>query len=372
MRLRNISVFLVLPLCVLLASCGSNKSGKYYDKDGPPSGWSSWKNETADAVPKIEKPVNAANKPYKVMGKNYYPKTGDQPMVQTGYGSWYGKQFHGKKTSIGDVYNMYGMTAAHTTMELPSYAKVTNLENGKSVIVRVNDRGPFLHDRVIDLSYAAAHKLGYANKGTAKVRVERITNKQIASGSWSSGSSVNARSLALATVATAVNASEKKTKVSQQVAKPIQIAAQSLDSQNKEHIDPILQIIESTKPPQFSSEPSKKAQEAGKKFIEEGVFTVADGGESVEETRVEMAPTQAAGNKYCIQLGVFKSYDNATRLLKKAKEEIDPQLSATGRIVQAGDLYKVQMGTNFLPDQAKDIADEVKERLGTAVYVVRE
>ena len=118
--------------------------------------------------------------------------TGDKPLTQVGYGSWYGKQFHGKKTSTGEIYNMYEMSAAHTTMELPSYARVTNLENGKSVIVRVNDRGPFLHSRVIDLSYAAATKLGYAGKGTARVRVERITRAQIASGKWKK-SAVNNR-----------------------------------------------------------------------------------------------------------------------------------------------------------------------------------
>ena len=109
-------------------------------------------------------------------------------MVQTGIGSWYGKQFHGNKTAIGEIYNMHQMSAAHPTMPLPSYARVTNLENGKSTIVRVNDRGPFLHNRIIDLSYAAATELGYATKGTAKLRVERLTNASIANGNWKNGS----------------------------------------------------------------------------------------------------------------------------------------------------------------------------------------
>lgn len=100
---------------------------------------------------------------------------------------------------------MYEMSAAHTTMELPSYARVTNLENGKSVIVRVNDRGPFLHSRVIDLSYAAATKLGYAGKGTARVKVERITRAQIASGKWKKGSPL------LTTVLAAIPKDKKET-----------------------------------------------------------------------------------------------------------------------------------------------------------------
>ena len=108
--------------------------------------------------------------------------TTDSPLVQTGIASWYGKQFHGNKTSIGETYDMYEMSAAHPTMPLPSYAKVTNLQNGKTVIVRVNDRGPFLHDRIIDLSYAAAKALDYADKGTARVRVERLTAADIEGG----------------------------------------------------------------------------------------------------------------------------------------------------------------------------------------------
>ena len=115
------------------------------------------------------------------------PVTSDVKMDQTGIASWYGKQFHGNKTAIGETYNMHAMSAAHPTMPLPSYARITNLENGRSVIVRVNDRGPFLYNRVMDLSYAAATALDYANKGTARVRVERLTNQEIAAGTWQSG-----------------------------------------------------------------------------------------------------------------------------------------------------------------------------------------
>src|SRR4029450_1685465 len=93
---------------------------------------------------------------------------------ERGIASWYGRKFHGQKTSIGETYDMFAMTAAHPTLPLPSYARVTNVANGKSVVVRVNDRGPFLHDRLIDLSYAAAYRLGVAQKGTALVEVEAI------------------------------------------------------------------------------------------------------------------------------------------------------------------------------------------------------
>ena len=170
--------------CVSALLCACTNSGGYFQNDGPPSNmWGERDFSNApNAVVRIEQPHKAANRPYTINGVKYRPMTGDAPLNQTGIASWYGKQFHGKKTSIGERYDMFAMTAAHTTMELPSYAKVTNLENGKTVIVRVNDRGPFLHNRVIDLSYAAASKLGYVNKGTAKVKVERIRRADIKSG----------------------------------------------------------------------------------------------------------------------------------------------------------------------------------------------
>ena len=121
------------------------------------------------------------------MGRATCPSRATSRWTGTGIASWYGKQFHGNKTAIGETYNMHAMSAAHPTMPLPSYARITNLENGRSVIVRVNDRGPFLYNRVMDLSYAAATALDYANKGTARVRVERLTNQEIAAGTWQSG-----------------------------------------------------------------------------------------------------------------------------------------------------------------------------------------
>jgi len=125
-------------------------------------------------VPKPEPLHRYANRPYSALGKTYTPLAAAGSYKERGSASWYGKKFHGQRTSIGDTYDMYGMTAAHPTLPVPSYARVTNLANGKSVVVRVNDRGPFLHDRIIDLSYAAAYKLGYVNQGSAEVEVESL------------------------------------------------------------------------------------------------------------------------------------------------------------------------------------------------------
>lgn len=128
----------------------------------------------ADAVVKAEKLNKSANMSYKVAGKRYHPLKTVSSFSQTGSASWYGGQFHGRKTSSGERYNMNAMTAAHKTLPIPSYARVTNLSNGKSVVVRINDRGPFHGSRVVDVSKAAAQKLGFIHKGTAKVRVEQI------------------------------------------------------------------------------------------------------------------------------------------------------------------------------------------------------
>jgi rare lipoprotein A len=137
-----------------------------------------------DAEPRIEgvRP-GGPNKPYEVMGRLYVPLPGDPAVVERGLASWYGVKFHGRPTSSGEVYDMYAMTAAHRTMPLPSYARVRNPANGREVVVRVNDRGPFHPDRVIDLSYTAALKLGLL-AGVAPVQVERITQEEIRSGNW--------------------------------------------------------------------------------------------------------------------------------------------------------------------------------------------
>lgn len=129
----------------------------------------------ADAVPRVEPVTKAGNKnPYTVLGKTYYLVKDPRGFTQRGKASWYGTKFHGHKTSNGETYNMYAMSAAHKTLPIPCYVKVTNLDNGRSAIVRVNDRGPFHDGRIIDLSYAAAKKLDYQSSGTANVEISYI------------------------------------------------------------------------------------------------------------------------------------------------------------------------------------------------------
>jgi rare lipoprotein A len=148
--------------------------GGYYKDDGPGDEVPDNLDEIPDAQPRSEPLHRFANRPYVVLGKNYVPETGLKPYRQRGIASWYGKKFHGQKTSIGDPYDMFAMTAAHPTLAIPSYVRVSNVASGKSVVVRVIDRGPFHADRIIDLSYAAAYRLGYVNNGSTQVEVEAI------------------------------------------------------------------------------------------------------------------------------------------------------------------------------------------------------
>ncbi len=150
------------------------RGGAYYKDDGPGDDIPENLDDIPDAQPRAEPLHRFANKPYVVLGKSYVPDTSVKPLQQRGIASWYGKKFHGQKTSIGEPYDMFSMTAAHPTLAIPSYVRVSSVNSGKSVIVRVTDRGPFHADRIIDLSYAAAYRLGYVNNGSTLVEVETI------------------------------------------------------------------------------------------------------------------------------------------------------------------------------------------------------
>lgn len=178
---RRVAPLGVLLLALWLGACASGpRTG---GGDGPPRDPSRGVESTPDAVPRIEPlRIGGPNKPYRVLGRSYTPEATDVPLRHKGLASWYGRKFHGRLTANGEVYDMYAMTAAHKTMPLPSYARVRNPANGREIVVRVNDRGPFVAGRVIDLSYAAARKLGIG--GVAPVEVERLTFSAIRSGEW--------------------------------------------------------------------------------------------------------------------------------------------------------------------------------------------
>jgi len=173
MTSRSVAHHLVILLIpALLASCGSNKA-----KDGPPRGESASMPPMPEAaIPRPEPKSRGGNGPvYEVFGQRYTVMDSAYGYRERGVASWYGKKFHGNLTSMGETYDMYGMTAAHKSLPLPTYVRVRNLRNNKTVVVRVNDRGPFVHNRIIDLSYYAAVKLDMIGTGTSLVEVEAIT-----------------------------------------------------------------------------------------------------------------------------------------------------------------------------------------------------
>jgi rare lipoprotein A len=148
--------------------------GGYLAGDGPGEDVPANLDSIPDAVPRAEPLHRYANRPYVAMGKTFTPLTVAGNFNERGIASWYGKKYHGQPTSSGDIYDMYGMTAAHPTLPIPSYARVTNTANHKSVVVRINDRGPFVADRVIDLTYTAAYKLDIVGNGNSEVEIESL------------------------------------------------------------------------------------------------------------------------------------------------------------------------------------------------------
>lgn len=179
-KLKTLSYFLICVVFLSLTACANrlpHYKGGLTKRDGAPrehvdvSG-------IPDAEPKIEPRSKYGNVAYRVKGKRYHVMKSAKGYNKVGHASWYGTRFHGKLTSSREPYNLYAMTGASPHLPIPSYVKVTNLENGRSVIIKINDRGPFRHNRILDLSYAAAKKLGYAHKGTAKVRATVIDPAQ--------------------------------------------------------------------------------------------------------------------------------------------------------------------------------------------------
>lgn len=162
-----------------MKSPATKRGGAYYKDDGPGDNPPDNLADIPDAVPRLEPLHRFANRPYTVLGQAYVPASAVAPYREQGMASWYGRKFHGLNTSSGEAYDMYGMTAAHPTLPIPSYARVTNLANGRSVVVRINDRGPFHKNRVIDLSYTAAFKLGYADQGSTQVEVVSILGDEL-------------------------------------------------------------------------------------------------------------------------------------------------------------------------------------------------
>jgi rare lipoprotein A len=284
--LRSLSFALAV---VLLASCASApKQSRFYREDGPPDRVPPDLLATPDAVPRDE-PLNPnANRPYVALGRTYVPDTSDAPFHQRGVASWYGRQFQGNRTAGGERYDMFAMTAAHPTLPIPSYARVTNVRDGRSVIVRINDRGPFVRDRVIDLSYAAATRLGLASAGSGEVQIERILPGRITRAA-------PAASPATAAAPTPLPAASPATvALPTTPAPPVAPVASS-------PAEPPVAVALAVAPP--GSEAVSGAPPAGEPRSDPSAPTTAND-----------PPTPAVGSRWSVQLGAFKVAMNAEAL----------------------------------------------------------
>ena len=184
---RCTNLLIVIGVAALISACASKppapnsakagaRSGAYYKDDGPSASVPADIDRIPDAVARTEPLHRFANRPYNVFGVDYRPMTSLSPLRQRGIASWYGRKFHGQKTAIGETYDMFAMTAAHPTAPLPSFARVTHTKSGRSVVVRINDRGPFHPGRIVDLSYAAARRLGIAQGGSGEVQFDLLVS----------------------------------------------------------------------------------------------------------------------------------------------------------------------------------------------------
>jgi rare lipoprotein A len=298
----------------------ATKKGGYYLDDGPGDNPPDDLDSIPDAIPRDE-PLRPANmRPYVALGKSYTPMTALVSYRERGIASWYGRRYHGQKTASGEPYDMYTMTAAHTVLPLPSYARVTNIQNGKSVIVRVNDRGPFHSDRLIDLSYTAAYKLGVLDGGSGWVEVESILP-----GAGAAMQMVSAPALGL-------NSAPQPS--------PMPAAV-------REKTTPRLLAVE---PPNGEAIPD----------LFEAAYAPPPSGTSVSGA-ADASTTPDTGGIY-LQLGAFSAYDNADNFITHMRAEL-PSLTNILGIVSKDGLFKVHAGPYADHAVARQAADKIAQAL---------
>jgi peptidoglycan lytic transglycosylase len=330
----NRKAALLIATTLTLAACGTlpqhkgttagsaTGAGGYLPGDGPGRDIPVNLGAIPDAVPKVEPLNRYANRPYIALGKTYTPMTVVGNFREQGIASWYGKKFNGSRTSSGEIYDMYAMTAAHPTLPLPSYARVTNLTNHKSVIVRINDRGPFMKDRIIDLSYTAAYKLGIIGDGSAEVEVDSIDPN------------VTVNSIAASTV-----------------------QSQPLDSH------PI-----NLAPVAAEPEPASAVVAAP------SAAAVADAAAAASSVAAIPAPPPAAASPapsplassdsaVYLQLGAFKTQDAAEAFLAKMRGELG-DIGKQLKLSTKDGLVRVHIGPYASQSEARSSADSMESKLG--------
>lgn len=302
---------LLYAMLVIVAGCASR--GGYYKNDGPGAGIPPDIAAIPNAVPRIEHPAPANFRPYEVFGVRYTPLAENEPYRQQGIASWYGRKFHGEKTANGETYNMYAMTAAHPTLPVPSYARVTRAGTNRSIIVRINDRGPFHPGRIIDLSYVAAAKLGLIGPGSGPVVVQAITNNDIRAG----------RDVPPPTLAAAAPPAPPPP-----VAVPVPTTARSnpatpADTGSTTEVNPIPDALSAIGP-----------------VVADDLGTEASAEPTPAPGTIGVAPPSTPGGSVYLQFGAFASADNANALARR----IAIETGTRSTVSYQAPLYKVRLG----------------------------
>lgn len=299
------------------------RSGGYYLDDGPGENPRADLDGIPEPTPRLEPLHRGASRPYVVMGRHYKPMTALAPYKARGTATWYGRRYHGKQTSSGEIYDMYGISAAHPILPIPSYARVTNLQNGKSVVVRINDRGPFVEDRLIDLSYTAAHKLGVLAGGSATVEVEAIIPGESATTAVASAAPRRGCCPPAAEDATAAPT-----------------RGESMPATERWEAGPTV-----TPPP--AGEPPAVASSAP----------------------APQVPLTSDASGFYLQLGAFGSRENAESYLSRLKAQVDWLAQALHVFARDG-LFRIHAGPYANQAEARQIADRISQALGVRPFVL--
>jgi rare lipoprotein A len=317
------------------------RGGGYYLDDGPGDSPPADLDSIPEPVPQLEALHRGAMRPYVVMGQSFTPMTELAPYKARGVASWYGRRYHGKQTSIGEIYDMYAMSAAHPVLPLPSYVRVTNVTTGKSVIVRVNDRGPFIDNRIIDLSYTAAHRLGILSGGSGVVEVETVIPDA------SSGNTLFASA-----PSTAPSAPARPTGAAIPRRSAVVPPAAAQSPGTREEADPILAIA--------IAAAARENQSIAKEPPQATQMT-----SHTAPVRADMVESSAI----YLQLGAFASRENAESYLARAKAEVD-WLAQALHLAPSDGVYRVHAGPYASAVEARQAAERVALALGVKPLLI--
>lgn len=324
-------------LAALLAGCAS---GPRSGRDGAPSSPPADVSRVPDAEPRIEaiRGAGGTSKPYTVLGRSYVPIADDRPFRESGLASWYGTKFHAQSTASGEPYDMYAMTAAHKTLPLPSYVRVRNPANGREAIVRVNDRGPFHDDRVIDLSYAAAARLDLL-RGVAPVEIERITNDDIRTGAWRRPGDGTQMAEAPVRVASMPQAGAQSVPVPSAFTTPVVAAPRA-------EVNDLAPMAAAPAAPMAQARPPAN-----------------------EAPPMPEAPPGMSTAGYWVQLGAFSQRDGAIAFQQRVAKGM-PELAPLINVFTESNTHRVQAGPYASRDLARSTADQVRNGLQLVPMVV--